>query len=203
MAEKRIRLIAALGNPGYEYVKTRHNIAWQAIEYLDIYDQMNWTDKFSSEFASMTIESEKIYFIKPQTYMNRSGDGIAALMNYFKISHSEILVMHDELELDFGTVSLKNGGGLAGHNGLRSIAANLGTRDFYRYRLGISRPPSGSNITNYVLGGFTSEEQVQLPDYFEESARIIEKILIHGIGNYERKYKKFKTLAELNTEKEE
>lgn len=194
MDENRIRLIAALGNPGDEYLRTRHNVAWQAIEYLSFYDELNWTSKFNSEYSTITINDEKIYFIKPMTYMNRSGDGILALLNYFKISNDEIMVVHDELELDFGTLSLKKGGGLAGHNGLRSITANLGTRDFYRFRLGISRPPSGGNITNYVLGNFNSSEKEMLSEYFEKSADILESILKNGCKNYEKKYKKFKTI---------
>ena len=192
MDENRIRLVAALGNPGNEYLGTRHNIAWQAIEYLSFYDELNWTSKFNSEYSIITLNDEKIYFIKPQTYMNRSGDGILALLNYFKIATEEIIIIQDELELDFGTISLKNGGGLAGHNGLRSIAANLGTRDFYRFRLGISKPPNISNITNYVLGNFNSHEKELLPDYFEKSAEVIEAILKNGCKNYEKKYKKFK-----------
>lgn len=192
MEDNKIRLVAALGNPGNEYSKTRHNIAWQFIEYLSFYDELRWISKFNSEYSTITLNSEKIYFIKPQTYMNRSGDGILALMNYFKIADNEIIVAHDELELDFGTISLKSGGGLAGHNGLRSIVANLGIRDFYRFRLGISRPAQGGNITNYVLGNFDSSEKDLLPDYFEKSANILESVLTNGFKNYEKKYKKFK-----------
>lgn len=192
MEENKIRLVAALGNPGNEYLGTRHNVAWQALEYLSFYDELNWTAKFNSEYSTITINDEKVYFIKPMTYMNRSGDGILALLKYFKIETSEIIIIQDELELDFGTISLKNGGGLAGHNGLRSIAANLGTRDFYRFRLGISKPPNNSNITNYVLGNFNSHEKELLPDYFDKSAEVIESILNNGCKNYEKKYKKFK-----------
>ncbi len=194
MENNKIKLVAALGNPGNEYLRTRHNIAWQAIEYLSFYDELNWTEKFNSEYSTYTIDDEKVYFIKPMTYMNRSGDGILALLKYFKIDIEEIIIIQDELELDFGTVSLKNGGGLAGHNGLRSIAANLGTKDFYRFRLGISRPPAGGDITNYVLGNFNSFEKELLPDYFGKSAEILEAILENGCKNYEKKYKKFKTV---------
>jgi len=193
MSKNKIKLVATLGNPGNEYVFTRHNIAWQFLEYLSFYNQLNWTTKFNSEYSTITIDNEKIFFIKPQTYMNRSGDGILALLNYFKLSTDDIIIIHDELELDFGTISLKNGGGLAGHNGLRSIASNLGTRDFLRFRLGISKPSKGGDITNYVLGNFNSSQKDLLPQYFEKSAEIFESILENGFKNYEKKYKKFKT----------
>jgi PTH1 family peptidyl-tRNA hydrolase len=193
MSKNKIKLVAALGNPGSEYIFTRHNIAWQFLEYLSFYNQLNWTTKFNSEYSTIAIDDEKVFFIKPQTYMNRSGDGILALLNYFKLSMNDVIIIHDELELDFGTISLKNGGGLAGHNGLRSIAANLGTKDFLRFRLGISKPSKGGDITNYVLGNFNSSQKDLLPQYFEKSAEIFESILENGFKNYEKKYKKFKT----------
>jgi PTH1 family peptidyl-tRNA hydrolase len=193
MSANKIKLVAALGNPGNEYVFTRHNIAWQFLEYLSFYNQLNWTTKFNSEYSTIAIDDEKVFFIRPQTYMNRSGDGILALLNYFKLSTDDLIIIHDELELDFGTISLKNGGGLAGHNGLRSIVVNLGTRDFLRFRLGISKPSKGGDITNYVLGGFNSSQKDLLPQYFEKSAEIFESILENGFKNYEKKYKKFKT----------
>jgi len=192
MKNDEIKLVAALGNPGNEYANTRHNIAWMVIEYLSFFNELNWINKFNGLYSSVSIDDEKIYFFMPQTYMNRSGDGILALMNYFKIKTDEILIIHDELELDFGTISLKNGGGLAGHNGLRSIVANLGTRDFLRFRLGISKPEKGGNITNYVLGNFYKSESEKLPELFEKSADILESVLKNGFKNYEKKYKKFK-----------
>ena len=119
------------------------------------------------------IGAEKIHIILPKTFMNRSGISLAAAANFFKIIPEEILVIHDDLELDFGIAGFKYGGGLGGHNGLRSITSSLGTKDFNRFRIGISRPEH-NDITSYVLGKFSKEEQKELPFLLSESESILE-----------------------------
>lgn len=184
-----MKLVAVLGNPGAQYEHSRHNIAWQMLEKLSFYDEIEWRNKFKGEFAVQSHSGEKIFFLKPFTYMNRSGESIREITGFFKISIEEILVVHDELEFDFGVAGFKRNGGLAGHNGLRSTAASLGTRDFDRLRLGISRP-SHSDITSYVLGNFSEEEQAVLPAYLEEAANLLEMYLIEGFESVKDQYKK-------------
>jgi PTH1 family peptidyl-tRNA hydrolase len=121
--------------------------------------------------------------------MNLSGESLVPMMQFFKIPMEEILIVHDELELDFGVLGFKQGGGLAGHNGLRSIAAALGTQDFKRMRLGISRP-AHTDITSYVLGNFSPGEQAILPTYLEEAAKILEICLMEEFDNILKKYRK-------------
>ncbi len=169
-----IKLMVALGNPDRQYLKTRHNIAWQFIEQLSFYGDLNWQNKFKGEYASKRMDSENIYFLKPLTYMNRSGESVQAAMHFFKIKAEEMLVIHDDLEMDFGEAGFKKGGGLAGHNGLRSIASSVGTKDFYRFRLGISRPKHG-NVTAWVLGNFSEDESMQLYDYLNKAAAMFEE----------------------------
>lgn len=193
--EPAIQLVAALGNPGYEYTHTRHNIAWQMIDMLPFADQLRWQDKFKGEYAVYTPEglNERIYFLKPQTFMNLSGQSVVALMQFFKIPPDRLLVIHDDLEMDFGVIGFKWSGGLGGHNGLRSIAGLLGTPDFCRLRLGISRP-THKDITSYVLGPFSEEEQITLPTFLEEAAKLLEKSLLTEWPEMEKTYKKKKLI---------
>ena len=184
-----ISLLAALGNPGPQYFHTRHNIAWQMIEYLSFFPDLDWEEKFKGEYALYRFGDEVVFFLKPWTYMNRSGLSLAALMNYYKLEPEEVLVIHDELELDFGVIGFKRGGGLGGHNGLRSTAASLGTRDFNRMRLGISRP-SHRDITSYVLGPFSPEEEPLLTTYYEEAAKLLEYCFTEGFDAAEKNYRK-------------
>ncbi len=187
--DDRIKLVAALGNIGAQYADTRHNIAWQMLECLPFFSELSWKSKFSGEYASYDYEGERIYFIMPHTYMNLSGKSIAPAMQFFKIEPHQVLVVHDDLEQDFGLLSFKEGGGLAGHNGLRSIASALGTRDFKRMRLGISRPSHG-DITSYVLGKFHPDEQAVLPTYLENAAKSLELSFTAKFPNLVKKYRK-------------
>jgi PTH1 family peptidyl-tRNA hydrolase len=189
MRSNKVTLVAVLGNPGIQYETTRHNIAWQVMEYLSFFDNLVWHQKFKGEYASISIDGRKIYFLAPQTYMNRSGDSLLPMMQFFKIPVDEILVVHDELEMDFGVMGFKQDGGLAGHNGLRSVSAALGTRDFKRMRLGISRP-SHTDITSYVLGNFSKDEQTVLPTFLEEAAKLLELCLVSDFETMAREYKK-------------
>lgn len=188
-----ISLVAVLGNPGAQYEATRHNIAWQMVEHLSFFNDLDWKEKFKGEYASVSINGGKVYFLAPLTYMNRSGDSVLPMMQFFKIPMEEILVVHDELELDFGVLGFKQGGGLAGHNGLRSIASVLGTRDFKRLRLGISRPSHG-DITSYVLGNFSSDERAVLPTFLEGAAELLEKCLAEDFDVMAERYRKEKII---------
>lgn len=191
-----ILLVAALGNIGNQYETTRHNIAWQLIEYLPFYNELNWQEKFNGLYATYTIDGEKVYFIKPQTFMNLSGRSVGPLMQFFKIDPARLLVIHDELELDFGVMGFKSGGGLAGHNGLRSVAQVLGTQDFQRMRMGIGRP-AHPDITSYVLGNFSPDERIELPTYLEKSAGILAECLAAAsFGNMLKKHRKTRLLQE-------
>jgi len=191
-------IVVALGNPGHEYVRTRHNIAWQMLEELSFAYELNWQEKFKGEYASIRLPGtdEKSYFLKPLTFMNLSGQSIVALMQFFKLKIEDLLIVHDDLEMAYGTIGFKRGGGLGGHNGLRSTTAQLGTRDFNRLRMGISRP-SHKDITSYVLGPFSQEEQIALPTYLEETAKLLELCLTDGFEAMEKPYKKKKVIQDI------
>lgn len=158
-----IEAVAFLGNYGKEYEKTRHNVAWIFASLIKTTKDLNWQEKFNGEYAKIsTGDVPNIHFIKPHTYMNLSGLSVASLCSFYKIAPSSLLVVHDEVELPLATVSLKWAGGLAGHNGLRSIKDKLGTQDFWRLRIGIGRPAPKSekniDMASYVLSRFSSEE---------------------------------------------
>ena len=173
-----IELAAFLGNPGSTYTRTRHNAGFLLAQALPFYESLSWQKKFKGQYAVMDgakLSSSpevagRIHFLKPETYMNRSGESVAAAASFFKLQPSSIIVIHDELELPLGTVSLKFSGGLGGHNGLRSMKASFGTADFWRIRIGIGRPDarlpgeggregSGEGITDWVLSPFSEGEQ--------------------------------------------
>ena len=184
-----IKLIVALGNPEQKYTTTRHNIAWQLLEYLSFFNSLSWQSKFKGEFATYSVGGEKIFFLKPQTYMNLSGESVQPFAHFFKIKFDEILVIHDDIELDFGVIGFKTGGGLAGHNGLRSIANSLGTRDFKRMRLGISRPSHGT-VEAFVLSNFSDDEKTVLPIYLGKAAKLLEQCLNEDFNIVENKFRK-------------
>lgn len=150
-----VKLLVFLGNPGKEYEKTRHNVGWIVCSHA--YGTVSWTEKFHGLIA----QAEGRRLLKPGTYMNESGRSVRACMDFYGIAPEEVLVVHDDLELPFGTVRLQSGGGLQGHNGLKSIKQHAGSDDFLRLRIGIGRPARES-VASYVLQRFTKEEESQL-----------------------------------------
>lgn len=167
-----IRLAVFLGNYGREYAHTRHNAAWLFGDSLPFADSLVWQKKFKGHYCLRN----DIYFLKPETYMNLSGESIAPLAQFYKIIPEEILLIHDELELPTGTVSLKWSGGLGGHNGLRSAKTCLGTTDFWRFRIGIGRPEHG-DVSNYVLSDFTEDEKIILSQIFPPLSDFFDHLL--------------------------
>ena len=153
-------LIVGLGNPGADYARHRHNIGFMAVDALaEAYRFTSWRSKYSSEIAEGQIGGVKVMLQKPMTYMNRSGHAVAQAVNFYKLDLEDVLVLHDELDLAAGKVRIKPGGGVAGHNGLRSIADCLGSRDFRRVRFGIGHPGDKARVTGHVLGNFSKDDQ--------------------------------------------
>jgi len=180
------KLIVGLGNPGKKYEKNRHNVGMILLDTL----VRQWQEKFKGQYCQESTGSSKVYYLKPQTFMNLSGESVQPLAAFFKIDPSNILVVHDELDLPFGTLALKKGGGLAGHNGLKSIAAQLGTQDFLRLRLGIGRPIHG-DVSNWVLSDFSKDETITLEKLLTEAGLALKTFLDKGFdvaaSSYSRK----------------
>lgn len=181
------KLIVLLGNPGSEYEDTRHNIAWQVVDKSSEYSHLNWKSKFKGLYASIDVEDDKIYFLKPETYMNLSGESVKPLCSFFKIEAQNVLVVQDELDLPVGTLIAKYAGGLAGHNGLKSISQHLGTNDFYRLRIGIGRPLHGS-VSDHVLSNFKGDDLILLASIIIKSEEILKDFCRF---DYEKAFKKY------------
>lgn len=183
------KLIVGLGNPGIQYEVTKHNIGWLALDQLSFYDKLIWKDKFKAKYAQLSIDGEMVVFLKPQTYMNLSGESVVAAAQFFKVPLAEVLVVHDELDLPYGTLSFKSGGGLAGHNGLKSIAELSGTNAFLRLRMGIGRPVHGS-VSSWVLAGFDQQQEVILPEFLVGGATAIESFIKKGFNKAASEFSK-------------
>ncbi len=154
MSERAIRLIVGLGNPGPQYEATRHNVGFWFVDALASGhgEVFRAEARFFGALCRLTVGGADLRLLRPSTYMNRSGQSVAAVSRYFDIPPEQMLVAHDELDLPAGTLRLKQGGGHAGHNGLRDIIDALGSRDFWRLRIGIDHPGDRHLVTNYVLG---------------------------------------------------
>lgn len=193
-----ISAIAFLGNYGKKYQGNRHNIAWLFARSLDCLSPLHFSTKFNGQFSSLQFfegRDEPLYFIFPETYMNLSGQSIAPLLQFYKLKAENLLVIHDELELPLGTVSLKWSGGLGGHNGLRSTKEQLGTADFWRLRLGIGRPVHG-DVSNWVLSDFTNDESIILDQTFSQMQGFFTNLLIKDPKKLETAWKKKNLLIE-------
>ncbi len=181
-----MNLVVGLGNPGSEYATTRHNIGMMILEEM-FGSSMGWKSKFKGEYLQSNIGKEKAIFLRPMTYMNLSGESVRPCMDFFKIDRKNLLVIHDELDLPFGTIMFKNGGGYAGHNGLKSIGQHIGGAEYKRLRLGIGRPKHG-DVSNFVLSSFSAEEQLSLDHYLQEGVKALEFFLVNGFTKAAEKY---------------
>jgi peptidyl-tRNA hydrolase, PTH1 family len=175
------RLVVGLGNPGREYDETKHNIAWLLFKSYKPLQSAVWKNKFKGIYSDIDLKGQKVTFLLPQTYMNLSGESVQPLAAFYKIAPSEILVVHDELDIPFGQAHFKMGGGLAGHNGLKSIAQCLGTDQFARMRIGIGRPVHGS-VSDWVLSGFSQEDRDFMPALFEKLHGPLEVCVLSGVN---------------------
>ena len=156
-------LVVGLGNPGREYARNRHNLGWLVVDELARRHDGSWKGKFNGQLAEIRVDGHKVALLKPETYMNDSGRAVGAAARFFKLEPGEVLVVHDEGDFDLGRLELKVGGGLAGHNGLRSIAQHLKTQDFLRLRIGVGRPERGDPrpLADYVLSDFEPHEDAE------------------------------------------
>jgi PTH1 family peptidyl-tRNA hydrolase len=171
MSGTGIKLIAGLGNPGSQYQSTRHNVGYWLVDALAARygDQLRVESKFHGLLCRLLVSGRDVRLLKPLTFMNRSGQSLAAVASYYNLSPDQILVAHDELDLPVGTMRLKQGGGHAGHNGLRDIINMLGSRDFWRLRIGIDHPGERGEVVNYVLGRTSREEEVRICNALDEA----------------------------------
>ena len=180
-----VKLIAGLGNPGAKYSETRHNAGFWFVEALaQQYGARFLPEKrFHGEVAKVDVGGNRIWLLKPATFMNRSGQSLRSLADFYRLEAENILVVHDEIDLDAGTVRLKSGGGHGGHNGLRDIIAQLGGRDFHRLRIGVGHPGDRDQVVDYVLHRPGSDDRRMIDDAITAALRVMPKV---AAGEWEK-----------------
>jgi len=181
-------LVAGLGNPGRERARDRHNAGWMVVDELARRRGASFRSKFSGRLAETRLEEARIALLEPETYMNESGRSIAAAARFFKVSPEHVLVVHDDVDLEVGRLQARLGGGLAGHNGLRSIATALGTQDFLRLRIGVGRPARGDRrpVADYVLSPFEPADDVEA--IVASAADAVECLVSDGLEATQRRF---------------
>ena len=174
-----VQLIVGLGNPGPKYEQTRHNVGFVFVDELARSKGASWKleNKFHGEVCKLSLAGNEVWLLKPNTYMNLSGKAVAALARFYKIAPESILVVHDELDIPPGQLRLKQGGGHGGHNGLRDIVAQMGSREFLRLRVGIGHPGDSRDVTNYALGKASPEDQKHIDNAIEEAMRTLPQVM--------------------------
>ena len=172
-------LVVGLGNPGHQYHNTRHNIGFLALDFFSKRHSFELTaTKFNSLYSEVSLFDQNIFFIKPQTFMNLSGQTVSHFSKFYKIPSQRIVIIHDDIDLPFETIRKKAKGGHAGHQGVKSIMEALGTDQFLRLRLGVGRPFDTTDVSDYVLSQFTAQENQKLSQLFEKASELLEKTLV-------------------------
>ena len=184
-----MKLIVGLGNPGDEYRETRHNVGFQVVDALG--EQFGLTvfeKRFKGQLGRGRIGGESAILLKPMTYMNLSGESVGPAAGYFKIPPEDVVVIHDELDIEPGRIKLKKGGGHGGHNGLRSLIKHLPDANFVRVRMGVGRPPPRWDAADYVLGKFTKDERSIIDEVIKTAMNAVEAILEEGLPSAMKVY---------------
>jgi PTH1 family peptidyl-tRNA hydrolase len=181
-------LVVGLGNPGREYERTRHNAGWLVLDEVARRHDGSWRSKFSGSLAEVRLGDLRLALLKPETYMNESGRSVGAAMGFFKVEPEHVLVVHDDVDLEPGRLQARAGGGLAGHNGLRSLAQHLGSQDFLRLRIGVGRPGRGDprSVADWVLSPFAPEEDAEA--LISRSADAVETIATDGLEAAQQRF---------------
>lgn len=183
-----MKLIVGLGNPGKEYEKTRHNIGFMAVDEFAAINNLTFSkNKFDGLYLDTIINGEKVIILKPQKFINLSGDVISKYMEYFKIDINDLLIIHDDMDLDVGLFKIRYKGGSAGHNGLKNIESNLGTNQYKRIKIGISKNKNIDTV-NYVLGKISNDEFIAINKVLKQIPNIIDDFIKISFDNLMNKY---------------
>jgi peptidyl-tRNA hydrolase, PTH1 family len=181
-------LVAGLGNPGPEHARDRHNVGWMVIDELARRHGGSFKGKFRGRIADVRLDGARLALLKPETYMNESGASIQSAAAFYKVPPGQVLVVHDDVDLATARLQARLGGGLAGHNGLRSIAGRLGSSDFLRLRIGVGRPGRGDQrpVADYVLSPFAPEDDVDA--IVGRAADAVERLVADGLDETQRRF---------------
>ena len=181
-------LVVGLGNPGREHARDRHNVGWMVVDELARRHQGSFKGKFRGRLGDIRVGDAKLALLKPETYMNESGASIQAAAAFYKLATEQVLVVHDDVDLETGRLQARLGGGLAGHNGLRSIAQRLGSQEFLRLRVGVGRPERGDPrpVADYVLSAFAPEDDAEA--IIARACDAVELLAADGLDETQRRF---------------
>jgi peptidyl-tRNA hydrolase, PTH1 family len=181
-------LVAGLGNPGGEHAQDRHNVGWMVVDELARRHGGSFKGKFRGRLADVRLGDARLALLKPETYMNESGASIQAAAAFYKVAPEDVVVVHDDVDLEVGRLQARLGGGLAGHNGLRSIASRVGSQDFLRLRIGVGRPGRGDRrpVADYVLSPFAPEDDAEA--LITRAADAVEALIAGGLEETQRRF---------------
>lgn len=192
-----MKLLVGLGNPGPEYARTRHNVGYLVADEVARMSGAGFTlKKFSAEIAEAGIGGERVWIVKPQTYMNHSGEAVGAALRFWKLSAADLVVVHDDLELEPFRVQVKVGGGHGGHNGLKSVNAHVGSPEYARVRLGVGRPPPAVDPADWVLGRFARADDRPVEDLVERGAAAARAVVVDGAAKAMNEFNRRRSAAE-------
>jgi PTH1 family peptidyl-tRNA hydrolase len=176
-----VKLVVGLGNPGEEYARTRHNFGFRVADGLaEACGASFSTQKFAAEIAEVTLGQERVWIMKPQTYMNKSGEAVGAALRFWKVGLEDLVVAHDDLELEPFRIQLKVGGGHSGNNGVKSVTAHVGSADYVRVRMGIGRPPPQMDPADYVLGRFPRSQDAAVEEAVAVAMEAVRRVVQVG-----------------------
>lgn len=179
--ESIMYIVAGLGNPTKEYEKTRHNAGFEVIDVLaDMLFTTVEDKKFKGYYGKGTIGGEKVLLLKPQTYMNLSGESVRAAADFYKVDPEHIIIVYDDISLDVGQLRIRKKGSAGGHNGIKNIIAHLGTQEFPRVRVGVGGKPNKMDLADYVTSRFSKEDRGLMEDAFKEAAKAVEVLITEG-----------------------
>ena len=181
-------LVAGLGNPGGEHAQDRHNVGWMVVDELARRHNGSFKGKFRGRLADVRLGDARLALLKPETYMNESGTSIQAAAAFYKVAPEDVVVVHDDVDLEVGRLQARLGGGLAGHNGLRSIASRVGSQDFLRLRIGVGRPGRGDRrpVADYVLSPFAPADDAEA--LVTRAADAVEALVAEGLEETQRRF---------------
>ena len=177
-----MKINAGLGNPGAEYAHTKHNVGFMLVDVLaEKLGAASWKEDFFSALTEVRIGGEKVFLVKPLTYMNNSGEALGPMLSYYKLDVDDLVVVHDDMDIPAGMVRIRRKGSSGGHNGIKSIIAHVGSEDFARVRIGIGRPPAGWTVIHHVLAPFSTEDAPKIRAAIDYLLPAVESIVTDGV----------------------
>jgi PTH1 family peptidyl-tRNA hydrolase len=179
-----MKVLVGLGNPGEKYKYNRHNIGFSIVDKIaEIYSQTTWVKKFHGKFCQCWFNEKKFLLLKPETFMNNSGLSVAAIIAFYKLNINDLIVLHDDLDLNVGQIKIKHKGGHAGHNGIRSIHQVIGDQ-YTRIRIGIGHPGNRNEVSSYVLSDFTKSDNIQMESFIRDCVTGINELISDNCVNF-------------------